>query len=252
MLGWIVRVLLVLAGLIASIFVTRDALNFDIVQMIVAVLLFTTIIAIAAFWPIASRKKTANLEPSVSVVDAIYHRRAVRDYLPQKIDKDLIRSLLDAAVHAPTAMHEEPWSFVIIQDKSILDRLSDTAKHLVLSEAKNSNTEQSKHILDLVNKPDFHVFYNAGTLIVIYSKFQGPFVLADCWLAAENLMLTACAKGLGTCVIGFAVSALNTPEWKIELGVPAEMTAIVPIIVGLPAGVTPPVSRKQPEILVWK
>jgi len=65
-------------------------------------------------------------------------------------------------------------------------------------------------------------------------------------------MLAACAKGLGTCVIGFAVSALNTLEWKAELKIPPEMTAIAPIIVGVPAGETPPVPRKQPEIVTWK
>jgi nitroreductase len=87
---------------------------------------------------------------------------------------------------------------------------------------------------------------------VICGKPLGPFVVADCWLAAENLMLAACAAGLGTCPIGLAVETLNTPQWKRELGVPPEMTAIVPIIVGLPAGQTPPVPRKPPEILCWK
>jgi len=100
-----------------------------------------------------------------------------------------------------------------------------------------------------VNKPDFHAFYNVGTLTVLYSKIQRPFAVADCWLAAENLMLAACAKGLGACVIGFAVSALNTPEWKAALSIPAEMTAIAPIIVGVPAGETPPVPRKQRRLL---
>ena len=197
-------------------------------------------------------QKTRKPEVSMSVMDAIYHRRAVRDYTPQKIDQAVIRTLLDAAVHAPTAMHEEPWSFAVVQDKNLLNRLSDSAKERVRSEAQGSDFHHAKHSLELVNKPDFHVFYNAGTLIVIYSKFQGSFVVADCWLAAENLMLAACAKGLGTCVIGFAVSALNTPEWKAELKIPVEMTAIAPIIVGVPAGETPPVPRKQPEIVTWK
>jgi nitroreductase len=189
---------------------------------------------------------------AVSAVDAIYHRRAVRDYTPQKVGRTSIHALLDAAVYAPTAMHEEPWAFAVIQDKNILNRLSDGAKGLVRSEMQNSDAPQSKHALDLVNKPDFNIFYNASTLIVIYSKLQGSFVVADCWLAAENLMLAACAEGLGTCVIGFAVSALNTPEWKAELEIPAEMTAIAPIIVGMPAGETPTVPRKPPEVIVWR
>lgn len=51
MLGWIVRILFVLAGSIASWFVARDALNFPIIQMIIAVFLFTLAVAIVAFWP---------------------------------------------------------------------------------------------------------------------------------------------------------------------------------------------------------
>jgi len=199
-----------------------------------------------------NRQKAAKPEVSMSVMDAIYRRRSVRDYTPRTIDQAVIRTLLDAAVHAPTAMREEPCSFAVIQDKTLLNRLSDSAKERVRSEAQGSDSHHAKHSLDLVNAPDFHVFYNAGTLIVIYSKYQGPFVVADCWLAAENLMLAACAKGLGTCVIGFAVSALNSAEWKAELKIPVEMTAIAPIIVGVPAGATPPVARKQPEILTWK
>jgi nitroreductase len=197
-------------------------------------------------------QKSTKTEVSMSAMDVIYHRRSVRNHTPWTIEQTVIRTLLDAAVHAPTAMHEEPWSFAVIQDKKLLDRLSESAKKLLHNEAQGSDSHQAKHTLHVVDKPDFHVFYNAGTLIVIYSKIQGPFVVADCWLAAENLLLAACAQGLGTCVIGFAVSALNTPEWKAELKIPAEMMAIAPIIVGVPAGETPPVPRKPPEILTWK
>jgi nitroreductase len=196
--------------------------------------------------------KAAKPEVSMSVLDAIYHRRSVRNFMPRPIERAVVRSLLDAAVHAPTAMHEEPWSFAVIQDRNLLNRLSESVKERVRSQAQGSDSQHAKHSLELVNKPDFHVFYNAGTLIVIYGKFQGPFVVADCWLAAENLMLAACAKGLGTCVVGFAVSALNTPEWKTELKIPVEMDAIAPIIVGVPVGESPLVPRKQAEIATWK
>lgn len=200
----------------------------------------------------ATSKKTREEKTQMSEIDAIYNRRAVRNYTSQKLDKSVIHSMLDAAVQAPTAMHEEPWSFVVIQDQDMLNRLSNSVKALIYTEAHNYPKTQMKHLQDLVNNPDFHAFYNANTLIVIYSKYHGPFVAADCWLAAENLMLTACAQGLGTCVIGLAVSALNTPEWKTKLDLPSDITAIAPIIVGIPASAPPAVPRKAPEILVWK
>jgi nitroreductase len=198
-----------------------------------------------------NQQKTAKPEASISTLDAIFHRRAVRDYAPQTIEKAVIRALLDAAVHAPTAMKEEPWSFAVIQDKNLLRRLSDGAKEKLRSDLRGSDSHRAEQLLELVNKPEFNVFYNAGTLIVICGKFQGPYVAADCWLAAENLMLAACAKGLGTCVIGLAVSTLNAPEWRAELKIPAGTTVVAPIIVGVPAGETPPVPRKPPEVVAW-
>lgn len=107
------------------------------------------------------------------------------------------------------------------------------------------------HASERFTSPKFNAFYNAGTLILICGKPFGPFVVADCGLA-ENLMLAACANELCTCPIGLAVAALNTPKWKKELGIPPEMTAIAPIVVGVPAGETPPVGRKPPEVLSWK
>ncbi|HYL56476.1 MAG TPA: nitroreductase family protein [Gemmatimonadales bacterium] len=181
------------------------------------------------------------LERQHGTLDAIYQRRAVRSYTPDKLDKPTIRRLLDAAVHAPTAMHLEPWTFVVIQDVALLARLSERGKILAREEA-------TRHLLA---DPNFNIFYDASTLIVICGKPLGGFVTADCWLAAENLMLAACALGLGTCCIGFAVPVLNAPEVKRELGIPTDVTAVAPIIVGVPRGVTPPVPRRPPEVLRW-
>jgi nitroreductase len=182
---------------------------------------------------------------AMSVMDAIYQRRAVRAYTSHKVDEPTLSTLLDAAVHAPTAVHEEPWSFAVIQDKSLLHRLSESAKASLVKDAPKLHLAG----IERFASPEFSVFYNAGTLVVIYGKPMGPFVVADCWLAAENLMLAACSLGLGTCVIGLAVGALNSSEWKKELGIPADLVAYAPIIVGVPEGKAPVVPRKAPEII---
>lgn len=188
---------------------------------------------------------------NMSVMEAIDARRSVRSYAPRKLDQTTIKQLLSTAVRAPTAMHEEPWIFAIVQDTGMLQRLSDRARGFFVQELHHAKLHRGSHVLDTFTRPDFNVFYNASTLIVICADVSGPFVAADCWLAAENLMLAACAMGLGTCVIGSAVSALNDPEIKAELGIPAGVTAVAPIIVGEPVGITPQTSRKEPRILVW-
>jgi nitroreductase len=186
-----------------------------------------------------------------SLVDVIFERRSVRSYKPQKLDRSTLSVLMASAVRAPTAMHEEPWEFVVVQDTGRLKRLSDRAKELLAEEA-HRHADRGGHALDLFSSPGFNLFYNAGTLIVICGRTAGPFVAADCWLAAENLILTATSLGLGTCVIGSALLALNTPEWKAELGIPSDMSAVAPIIVGVPSEEGAPTSRKEPRILAWK
>lgn len=188
-------------------------------------------------------------ENAMSVVDAIYRRRSVRSYAAQTLSYEAIHALLKAAVQAPTAVHEEPWAFAVIENKETLKRLSNSAKE-TMDEVEHSIHVPGRRMKEHFTPPD-DIFYHAPALIVVYGKPMGPFIVADCWLAAENLMLAACAMGLGTCTIGLAVPALNTPEWKKELGVPDDMTAIAPIIVGIPSGETPPVHRKEPEILAW-
>ena len=51
MLSWIVRIFFALAAPIAALFVARDALNFDVIQTMVAIILVVVFVAVVAFWP---------------------------------------------------------------------------------------------------------------------------------------------------------------------------------------------------------
>jgi hypothetical protein len=51
MLGWIVRVLLIAAGVVASWLVAKDSPQFGVMQMAVALILVVLVIAVLAFWP---------------------------------------------------------------------------------------------------------------------------------------------------------------------------------------------------------
>ena len=100
---------------------------------------------------------------------------------------------------------------------------------------------------------DLCTIYTAATVEDTEIRLaEFDFVEADCWLTAENLMLAACAIGLGSCVIGSCVAALNLTGVKAELGIPAEFSVVAPIIVGVPSGETAATSRKDPLILAWK
>ncbi len=182
----------------------------------------------------------------MNIDQAIYGRRSTRDYTTQAIDEALIGRLIDAAVQAPSAVNQQPWTFMVLRDQALLDRVSREAKAYMLK-AQSAELEDG-HFLSLLNDEDFQIFYHAPALILISGNAPGQWMVEDCALAAENLMLTAYAEGLGSCWIGFAQGFLNTPEGKNVLGLPLEWTPVAPIIVGYPRSVPPPVTHQVPQI----
>jgi hypothetical protein len=72
----------------------------------------------------------------MKVTDAIYTRRSVRDYTDREVSKETVMVLLQAAIQAPSAVNEQPWTFVVIQDRLLLRRYSDKAKQLFAKNEK--------------------------------------------------------------------------------------------------------------------
>jgi nitroreductase len=197
----------------------------------------------------------------LSALDAIFTRRSVRAFTSQRLDRATVEALLDAAVQAPTALHQEPWVFAVFQDPAALRMLGDLVKTEWLQGAGarpepngsvGAGMPMAAELARQLADPGFDVFHGASTLIVIGARSLDRFVVADCWLAAENLMLAACALGLGSCCIGAALPTLGTSSVKSRLGMPDDFQPVAPVVVGVPAGVPGPVSRHEPDIAVWR
>jgi nitroreductase len=178
---------------------------------------------------------------------AIATRRSVRAYTSEPVAVETINQLIGSAVQAPSAVNEQPWTFTVVRERPVLDKISEAAKAHLRSTMVAS--PHAGHFTALLNDPSFHIFYHAPALILISARAQGPWIVEDCALAAENLMLAACAHGLGSCWIGFAQSFLNSPEGKSLLSIPAAWVPVAPIIVGNPQSVPPAVPRHEPVVL---
>jgi len=165
----------------------------------------------------------------MSVMDAIYVRRSVRQFTDEIVPEATIYALLYAAVQAPSARDEQPWGFAVVQKPQLLQEISDASG---LGKAGS-------------------IFHNAGTLIVIYNWPENASAFADSWLAAANIGLAACGMGLASCIIGSATDVLNTHDWKARLDIPAEMQAVAPIVIGMPVDDGAVMPRRPLEILAW-
>jgi nitroreductase len=184
-------------------------------------------------------------QSAVSLMDCIRGRRSVRDYAAAAVSREVLLSLVDAAIQAPSAMNEQPWLFTIVTDPKLLDSIAARAKSFM---AQSASTGGHSHAGAMLHVEDFHIFYHAPALIVISAPAHGPWSTEDCALAAQNLMLAAYAKALGSCWIGFAQSWLRTPDGKQAVGLPDTHTPVAPIIIGHPKSNPPAVPRNAPAI----
>lgn len=182
--------------------------------------------------------------------DTIYTRRSVRKYKTDVVDRQIIISLIDAAIQAPSATNSQPWAFSVIQDKKLLEQISKNAKAFLLS--RLDKIPRYERYRTMLSNPDFDIFYNTSTLLTVYAKKDSPYPESDCALAAQNIMLMAHAMGLGSCWIGFAKTYLNEPEIKKEFGISDEYIITAPIVIGYPEGTGSPGPKKEANVFFWK
>jgi len=181
----------------------------------------------------------------MDINEAIFSRRSIREYTTRTVDDETVHRLIEAAIQAPNAVNRQPWTFTVVRDQRMLDQVSRHAKTHMLAAAEGGDADQFR--VQLTDR-DFHIFYHAPVLILISAIGPGPWIVEDCALAAQNLMLAAHGLGLGTCWIGFAQGYLNTADGKALLGLPDAAIPVAPIIVGHPGAVPFDVPRRVPDV----
>jgi len=158
----------------------------------------------------------------------IRNRRSTRGFQSEQIKDGELQAILDAGIYAPSATNLQPWHFTVIQNKDILDRLSDGFKEL----AKNSNIEYLKKV---GNNDNFHVFYNSPTVVIVSGDENIKSAPVDCAAAVENMLVAAESLEIGSCWIGFIAFLLNSEEgteFTKELGIPQGFKQIHAVALG--------------------
>jgi nitroreductase len=113
-------------------------------------------------------------------LEAIFARRSIRNYIENKpVEKWKIIKLLESAMAAPSACNNQPWEFIIVSEKDMMDKLK---------------TATESH-----NAP-MAIITCANTSIYPWENDDWK---KDCSAAVENMLIAAAALGLGSLWIGW-------------------------------------------------
>ncbi|MDD5473787.1 MAG: nitroreductase family protein, partial [Candidatus Methanoperedens sp.] len=172
------------------------------------------------------------------IIELIKTRRSVREYKEDHIPDEDIKFLIDCARYAPSGFNMQPWSFLVIKNKDVMRKISEQGKKSMiplLEPVKNTSKKAADFLVYLKTKGT-DMFYNAPVLVIILANKNAATADWDCAMAAQNMMLAAHSKGIGSCWIGGVLPALMDEGLLKELGAPAGYKAVAPLIFGYPKG----------------
>ncbi|MGC9357393.1 MAG: nitroreductase family protein [Anaerolineae bacterium] len=159
----------------------------------------------------------------MEALEAILTRRSIRRYTAEPISEETVRKLLEAACSAPSANNQQPWAFVVIDDRELLDTIPDQVH-------------------------PYSKMLKEAPLAILVCGVSGRerhpgYWEQDCAAATENLLLAAHGLGLGAVWLGVHPREQRVEGMRRLLGIPDDVVPFSLISIGHPAEEKPPSDR---------
>jgi nitroreductase len=184
-------------------------------------------------------------------------RKTCRGFLPKDIPPEVLNDLLTDAIWSPSASNQQPWHFHVIEDAA-LQNLTQAVKQAHQEQRRGYDPSKGKTIPPqyvertkqlfrgirpfIAQLGDGHAsfiesgsfcFYNAPTVVLITLHRDMPETrYMDIGMAAQNIMLSAHARGLGSCAV--ALTLMYADAIQTSLNLPEDTLPALFISIGYP------------------
>lgn len=174
-------------------------------------------------------RESAENEGEQTAIENIMTRTSIRSYTDKAVDTATVETLLRAGMAAPTAKNQQPWDFMVVRDRALLQSLADSLPYAKMTAG-------------------------APLAIVVCGNLQKslPGVSASSWImdtsaATENILLAAHSLGLGAVWTGVHPYPERIKAVRTVLGIPSHIVPLCVIPVGYPAETPAPKDKWKPE-----
>jgi nitroreductase len=153
-------------------------------------------------------------------MDAIFRRRSIRKYTSEPVHEKEVLEFIKAGMNAPSAGNQQPWQFVIITERKLLDEIPKIHPYAQM-------LHQAPAAVLVCGDPDLE-------------KHEGYWV-QDCSAATENILLEIADRGFGGVWLGVYPRTDRVEGIRRLLKIPERIIPFALIAVGHPA------ERKEPK-----
>ena len=144
----------------------------------------------------------------------LFNRRSIRAYRPDPVDPEMVRTIIEAAMFAPSSGDQQPWRFVVIQSRETLDTIA------------------REH-------PYAGFAAEVPVAILICGALKDlPYGAAwtdDCAAATQNMLLAAHAQGLGSVWLGLSPKPERMALLRRLAHLPEGIDPFAMVLIGHPA-----------------
>ena len=208
---------------------------------------------------------------TTALVNLMGSRRSCRCYVHQPVDRPLLEDLVKIGILAPSGSNCQPWTFTLLPDRAAVSRLGRQVGDFFRKTNRMAEKRWLRWGLRWLGKPELDnyyrlhyqtvkmgldtwdkgerdlLFHGAPAVIVVAARNDASCPSEDALLATDHILLAAHAMGLGTCLIGFAIEAMQRDRSIVRgLGIPDNETAYAVIALGWPDETYQRVAGRKP------
>lgn len=175
----------------------------------------------------------AQVELENPTLETIFNRTSIRSYSNEKVEKETIMTLLKAGMSAPSAVNKQPWAFIVIDDKDLMNKIGD--------ELKNAG---------MIKKASCAIVV-CGDLDLAMEGVAQEYWIQDCSAATENILLAAHSMGLGAVWCGIYPGKERIETLKSLLSIPQNIIPLNIIPIGVREKEQTPKDKWKEERIHW-
>jgi nitroreductase len=159
----------------------------------------------------------------MDALEAIRKRRSVRKYTGAPIPRQDLETIVDAGRLAASGSNAQPWDFIVVTDREMIQRLKVAAQWME----------------------------NAGAIIAVVMDPESRWWVEDGAAAVENMLIASTALGYGSCWLeGYTLP--REKEFKSLLGVPEEKRLLTLVPLGVPVEWPTKDKKSLREVVHWE
>jgi nitroreductase/NAD-dependent dihydropyrimidine dehydrogenase PreA subunit len=208
-------------------------------------------------YPLSPQDAKGNPDEWNAIEKAVFHRRSVRNFRDRPVPEALVRRVLEAGRFAPSAGNCQPWKFIVVTNKALIDEINSAVYNVlnVISMMYSNDalvqtlvpayeadpkpgTYDPRIILGGVRavlRGALPVLLNAPVVIVIAADtraISGPEI--NIGICGQNMNLVANSLGIRACWVGFTQVINLVPPLLDKLGVHEPWKICTSMVLGYP------------------